>query len=583
MLRLQGGQVESLWDEVLPEKLRELPDDLARIDALLRDEGLLSPIEAHWQREAETRGRSAKGHGRPTMPMQTYVRLMLLKHRYGWGYETLVREVSDCFHLHRFCLIAIDETMPDESTVRKLTRRLGAETVAELTRALIGKAQRETRFRARAVRIDSTVVEADVRYPTDSGLARAGVRTLAREGRRLQRKAATQSRVRDRSRAVTWRLRAIGRSLRRRTGEAKAEVLALTGQTGRLLAASVKEARALAVEARRRARTLQRAGKEQARREAAKILASAERLETLVERSERVVEQIGKRLAGEPISDRLVSLFDPDARPIRKGKLGRPTEFGYVEQLAEVTPNTKPGTRGFLLPPASAPGNPGENELLPDTVSVAPAAWPLAPGGRARRRLPDESERAGVRPADTRAHLHRRARLPRLETHPATPRPLPDRRRRPRLAPQTPPRPAPQPPQRPRRRAHLDRLEHLHLQHRNIRALRLLSGAPKTPNRSQKRKGAAHAQATSPAHPLPPSRRRLSGGSSLDHRSHSLFVDRVSAEDVQLGGEEVASGGSLADRRLYRLPVHPDRPYLLRAAVRERDVAPKPRPQPAGQ
>jgi IS5 family transposase len=85
MLRLQGGQVESLWDEVLPEKLRELPDDLARIDALLRDEGLLSAIVAHWQREAEARGRSAKGQGRPTIAMQRYVRLMVLKHRYGWG------------------------------------------------------------------------------------------------------------------------------------------------------------------------------------------------------------------------------------------------------------------------------------------------------------------------------------------------------------------------------------------------------------------------------------------------------------------------------------------------------------------
>src|SRR5207245_6807264 len=168
MLRLQGGQVESLWDEVLPERLRELPEDLAQIDGLLRDEGLLSPIEAHWDREAQQRGRSAKGHGRPTIAMQTYVRLMVLKHRYGWGYETLMREVSDSLHLRRFCLIPLDEEVPDRSTVRKLTRRLGAEVVAELTRLLIAKAQRETRFRARAVRIDSTVVEADVRYPNEA-------------------------------------------------------------------------------------------------------------------------------------------------------------------------------------------------------------------------------------------------------------------------------------------------------------------------------------------------------------------------------------------------------------------------------
>jgi IS5 family transposase len=146
-------------------------------------------------------------------------------------------------------------------------------------------------------------------------------------------------------------------------------VLALTGQTGRLLAASTRESRRLAAEARTKARALARSRKAKARRRAARILASAERLETMIERSEKVVEQIGKRLAGELIKDRLVSLFDPDARPIRKGKPGKQTEFGFVEQLAEVTANTKPGARGFILSPASAAGNPGENELLPKTVA----------------------------------------------------------------------------------------------------------------------------------------------------------------------------------------------------------------------
>ena len=64
-----------------------------------------------------------------------------------------------------------------------------------------------------------------------------------------------------------------------------------------------------------------------------------------------------------------MSLFDPDARPIRKGKLGKPNEFGYVAQLAEVTEHTKPGARGLILPAASTIGNPQENVLLPDTVA----------------------------------------------------------------------------------------------------------------------------------------------------------------------------------------------------------------------
>jgi IS5 family transposase len=65
----------------------------------------------------------------------------------------------------------------------------------------------------------------------------------------------------------------------------------------------------------------------------------------------------------------LISLADPDARPIRKGKLGKPTEFGYVAQIAEITPNTKTGARGLILPAASLPGNPVENTLLPQTIA----------------------------------------------------------------------------------------------------------------------------------------------------------------------------------------------------------------------
>ena len=117
MLRLQGPQVESLWDEVLPKEVRELPEDLARIDELLGDPALLEPIAAHWRREAAERGGDPAAHGRPTIAISTYVRLMVIKQRTGWGYETLVSEASDSLHLRRFCLIAIDGRVPHESTI----------------------------------------------------------------------------------------------------------------------------------------------------------------------------------------------------------------------------------------------------------------------------------------------------------------------------------------------------------------------------------------------------------------------------------------------------------------------------------
>jgi hypothetical protein len=119
MLRLSGGQVESLFDLGLPVEVRELPADLAALDGLLDDPALLAPVEAAWDQ-------AARDFGRPTIPIEHLVRLMVIKQRSGWGYETLVREVSDSLHLRRFCRIALTERVPDESTVRKLVRRLGA-------------------------------------------------------------------------------------------------------------------------------------------------------------------------------------------------------------------------------------------------------------------------------------------------------------------------------------------------------------------------------------------------------------------------------------------------------------------------
>jgi transposase, IS5 family len=240
MLRLVGGQVESLFDQLLPVEVRDLPAELAVLDRLLADPRLLASIERAWVQ-------TARRHGRPTIPMATFVRLMVVKQRTGWGYQTLVREVSDSLHLRRFCLLPLTARVPDESTVRKLVRRLGPETVAELTRVVIAKAQREARFRARAVRIDSTVVEADIRYPSDGALALQGARMLTRKSRKLAGRLRRPTvHVADRSRQLGRLVRAISRTLVRRTGQRRDEVMKLNAKAGRVLARSVHQAQALA-------------------------------------------------------------------------------------------------------------------------------------------------------------------------------------------------------------------------------------------------------------------------------------------------------------------------------------------------
>ncbi len=167
---------ESLWEAVLPAELRELPAELAKIDRILDDDRFLAPF----------RSRLTARVGRPTIPTETYLRLMYLKHRYGLGYETLCREVTDSFTWRRFCRVSLDGRVPDPTTLMKLTKRLGPGLLEELNSGLLSLAAERKVLRSRRLRVDTTVVEADVRSPTDSGLCAHAVSRLTRLARRIQ-------------------------------------------------------------------------------------------------------------------------------------------------------------------------------------------------------------------------------------------------------------------------------------------------------------------------------------------------------------------------------------------------------------
>ena len=350
---------------------------------------------------------------------------MIVKHRSGWGYETLVRGV---FRLAAPAAVLSDRDQRAGAgrvgTVRKRHAPVaGAEVVHEITRELIQKARREKRFRPGQRGSDSTVVEADVKYPTDSGLADAGVeRSPARSF--TAEVGEKRNAVRDRSRSIGRELRALTRSIRRRSGEAKAEVLKLTGETGTLLKQSIREARKLAATARRRARggTLVK-------------LEGRQALAQLADRCEKVIEQITKRVNGEKITDRIVSLWDPDARPIRKGKLGKPTEFGYVDQLCEgSTPNTKKGARGFM-PPTSQIGTRPRTRYCPTPPAATQPRHQTRRDHR-RRRVHDNRDQHHAR-GPGRHRPHRRPPRTRLQTQPPPPPTLPHRDGRTGQPPQT--------------------------------------------------------------------------------------------------------------------------------------------------
>src|SRR6266545_5192920 len=183
VLQRIGGRVlrttnpqPSLWEAILPAGILGLPAELARVDALLDDPGFLAPFAAHYDPVL----------GRPSVPIDTYLRMMFLKFRYRLGYELVCREVADSISWQRFCRIPLGGQVPHATTLVKLTRRVGPATVAQLNQALLAKAATHKVLRTHKVRGDTTVVEAGVCYPTDAGLLAKAVSQLAQTIGRVQ-------------------------------------------------------------------------------------------------------------------------------------------------------------------------------------------------------------------------------------------------------------------------------------------------------------------------------------------------------------------------------------------------------------
>jgi IS5 family transposase len=124
--------------------------------------------------------------GRPSIPLETYLRLMFLKYRYRLGFERLCAEVTDSIGWQRFCRIPLGGSVPHPTTLMKITSRCGQVAVDALNEALLARAVEAKVLRTNRVRADTTVVEANVAYPTDSGLLAKGVTKMARTARRLQ-------------------------------------------------------------------------------------------------------------------------------------------------------------------------------------------------------------------------------------------------------------------------------------------------------------------------------------------------------------------------------------------------------------
>lgn len=322
MTRRKQGQ-RTLWEGVMDLDVRALWEPwMVEADKLLEDEELIDVVYAaqgERHEHSSTRGRSQT-------PAEMALRLLLLKHVRNWSFDVLEREVRLNLAYRDFARIGLGK-VPDAKTLARIAQALGGEVIAKLHGRLVEIAQSNKVMQGRKLRVDTTVVETNIHYPTDSSMLGDGARVLTRTMKKVEKQAGKLKRkVRNRMRSVSKRVIAIATAGRHK------------GKAGELK--RKKEYRDLLRLSRQILNDTKRVMAEveqmPARRKQG-LRGLNDVLSTMSTRVRQVVKQTKARIFQgiTQLPGKLVSVFEPHSEIIRKGKASKPTEFGKMVQLVE--------------------------------------------------------------------------------------------------------------------------------------------------------------------------------------------------------------------------------------------------------
>jgi IS5 family transposase len=378
----------------------ELSPELKKIDSYLEDEKVYRLIRD----DLAKRYPKTKETGRPSTPAEVVLRMLVVKRLYGYSYAETERVVRDSLSLRQFCRVYLND-VPDEKTLIRWAKVIQAKTLEKFNERIMQLAVERKVTRGRKLRTDGTVVESNIRAPSDNRLLADGVRVLARTVVRarelLQQK--VQEPFEDFTQAAKQRARQIGETLRKKTEAAKS--------VGRQHYQELIEMTQKTIES---ARHIQKQLHEMQEQKAKRL---AQSLETFLPRAEQVIDQTTRRIMqGEqvPASEKIVSLFEEHTDIICRGKESRPVEYGHKIWLNEVEgglvshyrildgnpsdadqwkPSLKAHLKTFHQSPQQASGDRGlysePNEQLAHDLGVKKVILPQ-PGYRSKTRLKQE-------------------------------------------------------------------------------------------------------------------------------------------------------------------------------------------------
>jgi IS5 family transposase len=327
MIEMRRAQL-SFGDGLIVEEVRDLREDwMQHADQVLEVEQIVAAVyEALARRHPKSRSR-----GRLGAPAEMVLRLLILKHIRNWSYAVLEREVRANLVYREFTRVGAAKA-PDAKTMGRWGVALAPEVIKQIHERMVQIAHSNGITQGRRMRVDTTVVETNIHYPTDSSLLGDGVRVLTRTMKKVTKIAGDAgSKLCDRSRSVKLRVLDIARAARAKGGPNKERLKRVYGQllnsTSRVVGQAKQFSREVAEGVKQATGALEQLALE----------GLCHRLNAMVPLVKQVMKQTRARIfRGDTRSQgKLLSLFEPSTEVIRKGKAAKPNEFGKMIKLQE--------------------------------------------------------------------------------------------------------------------------------------------------------------------------------------------------------------------------------------------------------
>ena len=318
---LQDRYETDKYFEEITKQIMTIDPVLAQIDVLLDEEELYQLIRSDFSK----RYPMTEVTGRKSTPVEVMLRMLTVKRLYGLSYEQTENQVRDSLMLRWFCRVYFND-VPDDTTLIRWGKLVKKETLIAYNQRVTQLAAELKVTKGRKLRTDGTVVETNIHTPTDSRLLADSVRVIGRTLQRAKQALSTQTEIcaqvfRNRTRSARKTARQVSRLVARQKEAGKRAYRKL-----------VKIAQQSVSQAKQVLDALKESNHQQAQH-------LKDTLETFIPSAEQVIDQTIRRVFQDekvPADEKIVSIFEPHTAIIRRGKAGKPVEYGRKVWLDEV-------------------------------------------------------------------------------------------------------------------------------------------------------------------------------------------------------------------------------------------------------